>query len=159
MKRFIITFKKKLKDVDWKDAIRSIPLDKKYVTVCSADGMTFSVYNTVLIHGSEIFKNVLKRTVPENDTFKLAAPGVVIQNLISYLENGHIEIEEKHFKTVVKFALLYKVKGFPKTLKINVKKYENVETDNDYEDIRGFDDYGTVCFVGDTKIKLSNKNI
>ena len=28
--------------------------------------------------------------------------------------------------------------------------------DNDYEDIRGFDDYGTVCFVGDTKIKLSN---
>jgi len=33
---------------------------------------------------------------------------------------------------------------------------ETPAPDNDYDEIRGWDDYAGVCFVGDTKVKLSN---
>ena len=55
-------------------------------------------------------------------------------------------------KKAIKKTLLRK-----KPLPVREELTEVVDApDNDYEDIRGFDDYGTVCFVGDTKIKLSN---
>ena len=85
------------------------------VTLVSDDEQMFTAHKVVLSASSEFFKNILQKSTHSSTLFYVfGVPSEMLQNIITYLYKGEVELPKDHFEDFMVAAQKLKIKGLMK---------------------------------------------